>query len=147
MQGISENISSSEIYASPKKKGQERKILLRGQQKLPKALGECIERDAQLVKRLGWRRFVEQRRGRGDWGKLENLRHPAKGLLNYYKRCGVPIVLHSAPWSKNKLKQTLLRGPHKSCNDHVDFLYDEFTDMIRKGQWVVLPYSLIKQFQ
>ena len=32
----------------------------------------------------------------------------------------------------------LARGAHKSCLEHLEFLHEEFMDMIRKSQWVVL---------
>ena len=36
------------------------------------------------------------------------------------------------------------RGPHKSCADHITFLEEEFVDMIKKEQWIILPYSQAK---
>ena len=40
------------------------------------------------------------------------------------------------------MRAALLRGAHKSCNDHLDFLRKEFVDMIHKGQWAVFPASV-----
>ena len=36
------------------------------------------------------------------------------------------------------------QGFHKSCHEYVDFLREEFSDMIEKGQCVVLPVSVTK---
>ena len=52
--------------------------------------------------------------------------------------------LSSKPWSQQRLQQALQRGPHPSCLPFLDFLETEFVDMIEKGQWVVLPYSVAK---
>ena len=41
-------------------------------------------------------------------------------------------------------KCALNRGPHKSCFEHLDFLKEEFLDMIAKGQWLVLPAHAVK---
>ena len=38
----------------------------------------------------------------------------------------------------------MTRGPHKSVADHHDFLKEEFTSMINKGQWVILPFEQAK---
>ena len=108
---------------------------------LPNDLGKLIEIDNHLVKQLGWTRFVEQRRGRGDFSDLTKLRHPAKSTLLQYKNQGVPVDFSTAPWLPKHQTTALERGPHKSCEDHVDFLCEEFVDMIQKGQWVVLPFS------
>jgi hypothetical protein len=40
--------------------------------------------------------------------------------------------------------QTLLRGAHKSCFEHLSFLQEEFVEMIEKQQWVILPYEVAK---
>jgi len=47
--------------------------------------------------------------------------------------------LTTPPWSLAQLRDAIRRGPHKSCADHIDFLEEEFVDMVRKGQWIVLP--------
>ena len=31
-----------------------------------------------------------------------------------------------------------------SCFEYLDFLLEEFVDMIQKQQWVMLPYSAVK---
>ena len=39
------------------------------------------------------------------------------------------------------------RGAHKSCNEHIDFLNKEFIDMIKKGQWVILPAAMAMELE
>ena len=38
----------------------------------------------------------------------------------------------------------LERGAHKSTLAHVPFLWEEFSSMVGKGQWVVFPYLVDK---
>ena len=66
-------------------------------------------------------------------------------LLLQYQHRGVPVKFHSAPWSEQQKDQALKRGPHQSCRNHLEFLSEEFCDMIRKEQWVVLPYQVANQ--
>ena len=42
------------------------------------------------------------------------------------------------------INRALHWGPNKSCHEYVDFLNEEFPDMIEKGQWVVLPVMVVK---
>ena len=110
---------------------------------VPTELGKFIVRDAALIRKLGWATFVQQRRGRGDFTNLQ-IKHPAASLLKTYKTHGVPIKFSNLPWSSAQLQQSITRGPHRSCYDHVDFLHEEFIDMIKKEQWVIIPFSLAK---
>ena len=64
-----------------------------GMRQLPEDLGKYITKDVQLLRALGWKRFVDQKRGRGDFGDLEKVRHPANHLLRYYKKHGAPVKL------------------------------------------------------
>ena len=115
---------------------------------LPKDLGECISRDVELLQRVGWQRFVKTRRHGGDLSDLENVdQHPAKRLLKIYKHRGVPVKFSSPKWSRTKIKAALTRGAHKSCNEHIDFLNEEFVDMIQKGQWVILPATMAMELE
>jgi hypothetical protein len=110
---------------------------------LPSELGKYISRDVELLSKLGWKTFVQQRRRRGDFSSL-NIHHPAKRLLHQIKKHGAPVQLCSKPWSKSKLDQAIRRGPHRSCHEYIEFLEEEFVDMIKKEQWVILPYSSAK---
>ena len=110
---------------------------------LPQELGKLIDRDVTLLRDMGWKDFVRQRRQRGDFASL-SFKHPATRLLKHYKHHGAPVKFHSAPWSKPLLSAAIRRGPHRSCFEHIDFLEEEFVDMINKEQWVVLPYSAAK---
>ena len=106
-------------------------------------LGEYVANDVALLNSLGWEAFVKSKRGRGDIGHLTKP-HPANRLLHHYKHHGAPVRFSTPPWSLDRLLAAVKRGPHQSCNLHLNFLQEEFIDMIRKGQWVVLPFSVAK---
>ena len=115
---------------------------------LTKELGECIARDVDLLQRVGWNAFVKERRGEGDFSSLRNLDgYPARRLLSHYKHHGVPVKLSTPCWSKARVTAALARGPHKSCGAHIHFLNDKFVDMIRKGQWVILPSAIARKLK
>ena len=113
------------------------------QPSLPTNLGEYISRDASLINSLGWTKFVHQRRPHSDFSSLQ-IHHPARHLLKHYRDDGAPVRFHSAPWTKQQLQKAIHRGPHSSCHDYLDFLETEFIDMINKGQWIVIPFSMAK---
>ena len=93
---------------------------------------------------MGWTDFINTRRNRGDFPNTFNFQHPAKRLLQNYKNRGAPVKLHTPPWSPDAIKKALIRGAHRSCNEQIEFLSEEFVDMINKEQWVVFPFDRIK---
>lgn len=107
---------------------------------LPADLGKCVERDVSVLREMGWEGFVKSKRGRGDIGGMK-FDHPAKRLLQQYKLNGAPVKLHTKEWSKERVNRAMVRGPHKSCYEHLQFLQEEFVEMIDKKQWVILPYD------
>lgn len=111
---------------------------------LPLELGKLIQRDVQLLQKLGWREFVRQRRPVSDLGSMKNINHPAKRLLQHYRKHGAPVKFSTKSWSRKQLHHSLKRGAHKSCFEYLEFLEEEFIDMINKDQWVILPYSVVQ---
>lgn len=114
---------------------------------VPAELGKLITRDVKLLRKLGWKKLVTGRRQRGDFADMRSMRHPAKHLLQHYQSNGVPVMFHNTPWSKEKLDAAMERGPHKSANEHVEFLCEDFLDMIDKSQWIILPYDEVKNMK
>lgn len=106
-------------------------------------LGEYVASDVALLKSLGWEAFVKSKRGRGDIGLLDKP-HPANRLLQHYKNHGAPVRFSTPDWTSDQLLAAVDRGPHRSCEKNVEFLKEEFIDMIQKGQWVVLPFRVAK---
>ena len=107
-------------------------------------LGNFVERDVRLLEKLGWTEFVQQRRQRSDFASLDSVHHPARRLLDFYKKRGAPIKMATTAWSRERIDEALQRGAHKSCQEHIGFLKEEFIDMIQKGQWVVLPAKAVR---
>ena len=50
----------------------------------------------------------------------------------------------TAPWSEARLAATMARGPHKSAFEYAEFLGEELVEFVLKGQWIVLPYSVVR---
>ncbi|KAL7518348.1 hypothetical protein ACHAWF_000185, partial [Thalassiosira exigua] len=81
----------------------------------------------------------KQRRPVSDFASLDNVYHPAKRLLHFYKHRGAPVKFSTPPWTRRQVKHALARGPHKSSLEYLDFLREEFVAMISKGQWITVP--------
>ena len=54
------------------------------------------------------------------------------------------MVLARREWIEEERRKALDRGLHQFTMEHVPFLSEEFALMVRKGQWVVLPYLAAK---
>ena len=84
--------------------------------------------------------FICQSRGPSDLHpNVEHIRHPAATLLQEYRDDGVDFCTSSPLWTKEQVAQALQRGAHQSAKQHLDFVREDFVDMIRKKYWVVLP--------
>ena len=70
--------------------------------------------------------------------------HPAAHLLDRFRKSGTPAIISSPPWSAGKIAAALSRGPHSSSQKGLDFLREEYADMVEKQQWIVLPANLIQ---
>ena len=49
------------------------------------------------------------------------------------------------PWSDGKIEAALKQGPHSLSKERIEFLRNEFSDMINKQQWIILPADMIKR--
>jgi hypothetical protein len=112
-----------------------------------KRLGKYISRDVELLEAMGWEALVRERRGRGDLTTMTGVNHPAQPLLKQLSAVGAPAVIGTAKWSADRLAAAIRRGPHQSCNDQHEFLEEEFADFVEKAQWIVLPYSKVKDLK
>jgi hypothetical protein len=111
---------------------------------IPAELGEYIAHDALLLRQHSWHRLVACHHPLSDFSTLDNIHHAARRLLRHYKHGGVPVQFSTSPWTQQHIQHTLTRGPHQSAHDYIDFLQEEIMDMIAKGRWVVLPFSVIQ---
>ena len=109
-------------------------------------LQRLIDNDLTLLRELGLEGLVKLKRPRGDFASLDNIDHPARRLLKDLKYRGAPVRFTTEPWSVDKVSYALARGAHRSCLGHLDFLHEEFEDMINKGQWLILPASAVKDW-
>jgi len=108
-------------------------------------IGKFISRDAKLFQKLGFERLVELRRGRGDLTDFSKITHKAKRLLQHLKTRGAPVPLATPPWSTDRCREALQRGPHRSAYQHQEFLQTEMAAMIEAAQWLLLPAELALQ--
>jgi hypothetical protein len=72
------------------------------------------------------------------------LSHNAGPLLSALRNDGAVANLSTRPWSTAQLDEAAKRGPHQSTMLHVDFMRQEFAEMVLAGQWLVLPYSMVQ---
>ena len=92
-----------------------------------------------------WSEFITDARGKGDLQPdIAHIRHPAAHLLSRFQKVGTPAIMSTDPWVPGRLAAALKRGPHSSAKNGVEFLRDEYADMIEKQQWIVLPADMIK---
>jgi hypothetical protein len=110
------------------------------------ALDDLVRDAVETLKQSSsWEDFVA--RGQAPNGDLHpdvgKLPHRAAHLLNRLRVSGAPVETKSAPWTRQQKQEAIRRGPHQSAHQHVDFLRQEYVDMICKGQWVLLPARLI----
>ena len=54
--------------------------------------------------------------------------------------------MKTPPWTAQGKKEKMQSGPHKSAQDHLEFLHTEFHDMIQQGYWVILPYATVQNW-
>jgi len=87
-------------------------------------LGKIVCKHSEAFVKTDWRTFVTNVRGRGDVkANMETLQgHNAKEPLKYLGEMGASAVLSTKPWDLPKIESKLKRGPHQSCNEHLDFL-------------------------
>lgn len=78
---------------------------------------------------------------------VQRLPHPAAPLLHDLHTFGAPAHLTDPPWSTQHKLDSIKRGPHRSATEHLDFLREEFTEMVRKRYWTVLPAAEIIHHQ
>ena len=110
-------------------------------------LSEYIVRDSSRLIDVGFERLVRERRKRSNFHpKVKLLQHKAARLLDHLRKRGANVTISTPPWDEARLEATMERGPHKSADEYVDFLREEFLDFVQKGFWLLLPYKLLKKY-
>ena len=110
-------------------------------------LGKHIAADSSILEKDGFEHLVTTRRGKSDFGKVKGLKHKAARYLQHLKKRGANVVLKTPPWSVERLEETIKRGPHKSSDEHAEFLREELLDFVEKGFWTILPWRLVKKYK
>jgi len=110
------------------------------------ALGEFIRLDKNFyIDNSSWTELFHARKGRSNFSKyLRTLKHRAAPFLHRYATKGVPVLLHTKPWTLQQKDAAFQRGNHPSAHAFTEFLRDEMGEMREKGMFIVLPYSLLR---
>ena len=113
----------------------------------PDRLDELIQTTVkQFSTSSSWGDFIRSVRGRGDLHPdIANIPHPAAHLLSRFQKVGAPAIMSGELWNEGRIEAALKRGPHSSSKEGIEFLRNEFADMIEKQQWIVLPAEMIKR--
>ena len=53
-------------------------------------------------------------------------------------------MISTPPWARERKDAAVERGPHPSADEHSEFLREEMLEMCKRGQWMVLPYSAVR---
>jgi hypothetical protein len=118
---------------------------LLGQRLRPDNLGKLALLSAEHLSRgISFENLCKHHRGISCLSDPTSLPHAAVPILLSLRSIGAPAHQSTEPWSLAQLDAAVLRGPHKSMQDHIDFLREEFFDMVKAGQWLVLPYSAVR---
>lgn len=108
-------------------------------------LGKYIDRATALFHQVGFAETVRRLRTPNDFpDTVKYLPHKASRFLDYLRTHGAPAKMKTAPWSRQRCDAAIERGPHQSAIAHSSFLNGEMCDMADKGQWMVLPYDLVR---
>ena len=90
--------------------------------------------------------FIRTFRGKGDLHPdIANIPHPTAHLLSHFQKVGTLAIMSDEPWSDGKIEAALKRVPHSSSKNGIEFLRNEFADMVNKQQWTVLPAFMIRK--
>ena len=112
-------------------------------------LGKCVKQFVALYQSTNnFDDFIRACRGPSDLQpNVGKLPHPAATLLDQYRTRGVPYKTHAENWSTQFREQALQRGAHQSAYQYLEFVREEFVDMIRKRFWIVLPAQYLMEFE
>jgi len=85
-------------------------------EKLPTDLCKFVERNAALLRRMGWKKFINFHPQGGNLNDLHHINHPAVCLLKHYQTHSASAKFLSLPWSR--FEETLHCGPDESCHEY-----------------------------
>jgi hypothetical protein len=110
-----------------------------------RTLGEYLVCFSGHLQSQGWHKLITRCRLPTDFAtNVQRLPHRAAQLLDHLRRHGASVPFKTAPWTQARLDAALAWGSHMSAIDHLAFLQEEILAMMQKGQWIPLPYALVK---
>ena len=107
-------------------------------------LGKLVSQAVEMFGCMSFTDLCLQHRGTSCLTGQANVRHPGEPLLRQLRDHGAAVRLGNKPWSLELLDAAVLRGSHRSTQNNIPFVRDEFADMVSAGQWLVLPYSVVR---
>ena len=109
-------------------------------------LDAMAQNNATHLTTLGWSSLMAHQRPFSDLqDNIQNLPHKAGRSLSHLKTKGIPAMSSSPPWTLQQRDDAVSRGSHKSCLGHQKFLDEELKSFVDKGQWLVLPYTAVRE--
>jgi hypothetical protein len=108
-------------------------------------LGKLVATAASLLTSgISFSELCVQHRGRSCLANPSLLPHSASSFLSTLRSKGAPAAQTDSPWTLERLDAAAYRGPHQSTHEHIDFMRQEFSEMVEAGQWLALPYSAVR---
>lgn len=100
---------------------------------------------AARLREVGWRRLVDQIRGKLNITEtVRSIPHKAARLLDHLRCRGASVTLATAPCPVEHQHNAMKRGPHKSSYGEREFVHQEVLDFCCQGYWLVLPFESVK---
>ena len=111
-------------------------------------LGKMININVLNLERHGWSEMVRLAENDGDL-RISGVtnEHPATPLLQHIGRSGVPVKMETPPWTQEVKDERFAYGSHNSCREHLEFLREEMLEFAKKGFWLLLPYSRVREME
>ena len=111
-------------------------------------LGKCALLLHDRLMAVGFRQLVAEVRGQSCLHpRVGSLSHPAAPLLDHLRRVGAPVLVSSPPPTLAEKDEAIRRGCHGSAREYAEFLRTEILDFVRKGFFIVLPYSSVRHMR
>ena len=108
-------------------------------------LGEYVVLLSSHFHHRGWTKFIEGCCLPSDFAtNVQALPHHAAHLLDHLHQHGTSVPFTTPLWTQAKLDAACACGSHKSATEYLDFLQGKILSMMQRGQWILLPYHLVK---
>lgn len=110
-------------------------------------MGKLANDYASQVLEHGWASTVRTLRGESNISAaVRHLPHKASRLLAHLRQRGANIFTTTKPWDTARCDEAVARGSHPSAHADRNFVFEEMIDFCSQGYWLVLPYSLVRNW-